>query len=53
MIVIYAIVSRDVLLKHLRCRIFRVKISGFTDFSDPVQGTNKGRELYFFLRELH
>ena len=48
MIVIYAIVSRDVLLKHLRCRIFRVKISGFTDFSDPVQGTNKGRKLYFF-----
>ena len=42
MIVIYAIVSRDVLMKQLRCRssldLGEVKIYGLTDFSDPVQG---------------
>ena len=41
-IVIYAIVSRDVLMKQLRCRssldLGEVKIYGLTDFSDPVQG---------------
>ena len=50
MIVIYAIVSRDVLTKHLRCRSFldlgEVKISGLTDFLDPVQGLKRGKEIY-------
>ena len=46
MIVIYAIVSRDVLLKHLVFQIWgEVKISGLTDFSDPGQVTNEGRKF--------